>query len=333
MKRRELITLLSGAAVTWPVVARAQRAMVPSDRVRIVGVLLSQSEGSQEAKDRVTAIRDALQKLGWTDGRNIRIEVRYSDGNAQRMQAGADELLKIGPDVLIASATSPLSVLQKATSTIPIVFAQVTDPVGTGFVKSLARPGGNITGFTQHEFSIAIKWMELLKELAPQTEHVGLVYDPHNPATGGYRSVIKASAPQFKVQVSEYAVRDAAEIDRAIGAIANRPHSGLLVLPGPAPSVQKEHVVALANKHRLPAVYPFRYWVMSGGLAFYGIDNIELHRQTAAYVDRILKGEKPGELPVQNATKFELVINLKTAKTLGIDPPNSLLARTDEVIE
>jgi putative ABC transport system substrate-binding protein len=197
----------------------------------------------------------------------------------------------------------------------------------------LARPGGNITGFTQHEFSIGIKWLELLKELAPLTEHVALIYDPQNPATSGYRTTIKAGAAPFQVQLSEHPVRGEADIERAVGSVAGRPNGGLVILPGPAPSVRPDLVVSLANRYRLPAVYPFRYWVTSGGLAFYGIDNIDLHKQAATYVDRILKGEKPADLPIQNATKFELVINLKTAKGLGINPPNSLLARTDEVIE
>ena len=328
MKRREFITLLGGALTMAPSATFSQ-----SGRLRLVGLLLSQFEGNQEANDRIAAIREGLQKLGWTEGRNIRIEVRYANGSAERMRAQAVALVQLGPDVLVASATSSLGALQKATSTIPIVFAQVTDPVGAGFVSSLARPGGNITGFTQHEFSIGIKWMELLKELAPQTEHIALIYDPQNSATTGYRSAIKAGAPPFQLQLSEYPVRDAVEIERAMGAVSGRPNSGLVILPGPAPSVRTDLVVALANKHRLPAVYPFRYWVTKGGLAFYGIDNIELHRQAASYVDRILKGEKPGDLPIQNATKFELVINLKAAKSLGINPSNNLLARTDEVIE
>jgi putative ABC transport system substrate-binding protein len=308
-------------------------ALAQTDRVRLVGILLSQAEGSQEANERIAAVREGLRKLGWIEGGNLRIEPRYSDGSAERIRAGAAELVRLGSDVLVASATSSLAVLQKATTTIQIVFAQVTDPVGAGFVKSLARPGGNITGFTQHEFSIGIKWMELLKVFAPQTKHVGLMYDPQNPATTGYRSAIKAGAPPFQVHLSEFPVRTAGEIEHAIAEIAKTPNSGLVVLPGPAPSVRANLVIDLANTHRLPAVYPFRYWVKSGGLAFYGIDNIELHRQTAIYIDRILKGEKPGDLPIQNASKFELVINLRAAKSLGLDPPNSLLARTDEVIE
>lgn len=328
MRRRKFIMAFSAALVMAPSAAFAQ-----IDRLRLVGVLLSQFENSQEANDRVAAVREGLQKFGWIEGRNIRIEVRYANGSATSMQTEAADLVQLGPDVLVASATSSLAALQKATTTIPIVFAQVTDPVGAGFARSLARPGGNITGFTQHDFSIGIKWVELLKELAPQTEHVALIYDPQNPATAGYRSAIEAGAAPFQVQLSAYPVRNAAEIEHAIAAIAGTPNSGLVILPGPAPSVRPDLVVALADQHRLPAVYPFHYWVTRGGLAFYGIDNIELHRQAATYVDRILKGEKPGDLPIQNATKFELVINLKTAKTLGIDPPNSLLARTDELIE
>ena len=308
-------------------------AIAQSDRMRLIGMLLSQPEGDQEAKDRITALQEGLQKLGWTEGRNIRIETRYASGSADRMRAHAADLAQLRPDVLFAAATSSLAALNRATSTIPIVFAQVTDPVGAGFVSSLARPGGHITGFTQHDFSIGIKWMELLKELAPQTEHVALVYDPQNPATVGYRSAIKAGIQAFRVQLSEHPVRNADEIERAVATIAAKPNSGLVILPGPAPTVSRDLVVALADRHRLPAVYPFRYWVTAGGLAFYGIDNIELYRQAASYVDRILKGEKPGDLPIQNATKFELIINLKTAKALGINPPNSLLARTDEVIE
>ena len=303
------------------------------ERVRVVGLLFSAFEESEEAKTRILAIREGLKKFGWHEGRNLRIEVRYAGGSADRMRAHAAELVQLRPDVLFASATSSLAALHNATSTIPIVFAQVTDPVGAGFVKSLAQPGGNITGFTQQDFAIGIKWLELLKELAPQTEHAALLYDPQNPATAGYRSAIKEGASSLQVQISEHAVRDAADIERAIGLVAGRPNGGLVILPGPALSVRPDLVVALANRHRLPAVYPFRYWVTGGGLAFYGIDHIELHRQATTYVDRILKGEQPGNLPVQNASKFELVINLKVAKALGLNPPNSLLARTDEVIE
>jgi putative tryptophan/tyrosine transport system substrate-binding protein len=328
MRRREFIIAIGGVAATWPAVAWAQ-----ADRVRTMGMLLSQREGDREAVDRIAALREGLQKLGWIEGRNLRIELRYASGSADRMRALAAELAQSRPDVLFASATSSLAALSRVPATIPIVFAQVTDPVGAGFVASLARPGGHITGFTQHEFSIGVKWVELLKELAPRTSHAALIYDAQNPATTGYRSAIKASVASLRVALSEHPVRDATEIERAIAAIAARPSSGLVILPGPAPSVHRDLIVTLASKHRLPAVYPFRYWAMAGGLAFYGIDNIELHRQAASYVDRILKGEKPGDLPIQNATKFELVINLKTARTLGLNVPPTLIARADEVIE
>ena len=330
MRRREFITLLGGAAAAWPLAAaRAQGG----DRLRRIGVLMAQAEGDQEAKDRDAALREGLRELGWEEGRNLQIDERRAGGNADRLRAQAAELVQLAPDVIVASATSSLVALQAATHTIPIVFAQVTDPVGAGFVKSLARPGGNITGFTQHEFSIGVKWLELLKDLSPRTDRVAIIYDPGNPATDGYLSTIKAGAPAFHMQLSEHPVRGNAEIESAIGAVADQPNGGFIILPGPSPSVRRDLVIALAARHRLPAVYPFRYWVARGGLACYGIDNIDLHRRAAAYVDRILKGEKPADLPVQNATKFELVINLKTAKALGIDPPIALLARTDEVIE
>lgn len=328
MRRRAFIAGLAGAAAL-PLAARAQQ----SDAVRHVGLLMAQAPGDQEALDREAALRDGLKELGWIEGRNLRLEVRSAAGNEDRRLALAAELVRLAPDVIVASATTSLAALQHATSTIPIVFAQVTDPVGAGFVKSLARPGGNITGFTQHEFSIGVKWLELLKELAPRTEHAGVIYDPDNPASTGYLSATRPAMPAFHMQSSEHPVRNAAEIERAIAAIASQPNAGFIVLPGPGPSIRRDQVVALAAQHRLPAVYPFRYWVPRGGLAAYGIDNIDLHRRAASYVDRILKGEKPAELPVQNAIKFQLVINLKTAKALGLDPPIALLARTDEVIE
>ena len=331
MKRRQFIVLLGGAAALLaPAWAAAQ-----TERVRVIGILLSQAEDDQEARDRIAAIRDGLRKLGWIEGRNVRFEMRYASGSAERMQSHAAELVRLRPDLLFAAASSAIGALAAATAStpIPIVFAQVTDPVGAGFVTSLARPGGHITGFTQHEFSIGIKWVELLKQIAPHTEHVAVIYDPQNPSNAGYMSAIAGGAQPFRVQLSEHAVSGAADIEHAVGAVAAKPNSGLVILPGPGPSVHRELVVALAEKHRLPAVYPFRYWVTAGGLTFYGIDNIDLYRQAAAYVDRILKGEKPGELPIQHATKFELVINLKAAKALGLDISPTLLARANEVIE
>jgi len=327
MKRREFLGFVGGLTA-WPLAARAQQG----EPVRRIGLLMGQAEGDTEAKDRETALRDGLRKLGWVDGRNIQITVRHASSSEQRQHVAA-ELAKSQPDVLVASATASLVALQKATTTIPIVFAQVTDPVGAGFVKSLASPGGNITGFTQHEFSIGVKWVELLKEVAPRTDRIVIILDPDNPASFGYLSEIRSSAPSFRVRVLEQGVRNAADVERAIGLATGEPATGVIVLPGPGPSVRRKQIIALAARHRLPAVYAFRYWVTEGGLASYGIDNIDLHRRAATYVDRILKGDKPADLAVQNATKFQLAINLKTAQALGLEPPLALLARTDEVIE
>ena len=324
MKRRTLVgaaTVLLGT----PSLARAQKP-------RVVGVLLSQSEGNPESVSRVAALRDGLLRYGWVDGQNLRLDVRYGDGNPERLRQEAMTLVASRPDVLVASATSALAALQKATTEIPIVFAQVTDPVGAGFVKSLAKPGGNITGFTQHEFSIGLKWLELLEELAPGTRTVSVLYDPQNPATSGYRAEIFSGATTFQAQIVERAATDAAGIEAAVRA-AGQPNGGLIVLPGPSLSVRPETIVDLVTELRLPAVYPFRYWVKAGGLAFYGIDNIDLHRQAAIYVDRVLNGVKPRQLPVQNATRFELVINLKAARAIGLTVPPSLMARADELID
>jgi putative tryptophan/tyrosine transport system substrate-binding protein len=329
MRRREFLGFLGGAATTWPLVARAQQ----SERVRRVGVLSGLGENDPQGRARIGAFQEELQKLGWTVGRNLELDVRWAGASAEHLQTMPVELVKLAPDVILASATVSLAALQRVTSSIPIVFAQVTDPVGAGFVKSLARPGGNITGFTQHEFFIGVKWLELLKELSPRTQRVAVIYDPANPADAGYLQAMRPYVPTFEVELSNYPVRDAVEIERAIDSIADKPNGGLVVLPGSSPSVHRNLVIALAERNRLPAVYPFRYWPASGGLASYGIDNIDLHRRAASYVDRILKGATPDELPVQHATKFELVVNVKTAKALGLDPPTALLARTDEVIE
>lgn len=323
VKRRNFV----GAAALLVAPGRAQ-----AQRVRTVGILLSQSEGSPEATSRVAALRDGLLRYGWVEGQNLRLDVRYAGGNPERLRQEAMTLVASRPDVLVASATSSLAALHKATSVIPIVFAQVTDPVGAGFVKSLAKPGGNITGFTQHEFSIGLKWLELLEELAPGTRTVSVLYDPQNPATGGYRAEIFSAAASFQAQIVERAAADPAGIEAAVRAGA-RPNGGLIVLPGPSLSVRPETVVDLVTELRVPAVYPFRYWVTAGGLAFYGIDNIDLHRQAAIYVDRILNGAKPSQLPVQNATRFELVINLKAARAIGLTVPPALMARADELID
>jgi ABC-type uncharacterized transport system substrate-binding protein len=327
MRRRDFITLLGGAAA-WPLVARAQQVAM-----RRVGFLSGLAEGDPEARDRIAALRDGLEKLGWTPDRNVELDYRFGAGNRDRLWAQAVELVQLKPDVLVAAANTALAALRQATQDIPIVFVQVTDPVGAGIVASLARPGGNITGLTQHEYSLGVKWLELLKELAPRVKRVAVIYDADNPAAAGYLAEITAGVPTFQVQLTSSAVRNTSEIERAIEAIAAGADAGLIVLPGPAPSARRDRIIALAERHGLPTVFAFRYWVLSGGLASYGIDNIDLYRRAASYVDRILKGEKAAELPVQHATKFQLVINMKTAKALGLDPPITLLARTDEVIE
>jgi putative ABC transport system substrate-binding protein len=328
-RRREFIALLAGAAAIWPLAARSQQ---PKGRRRI-GALFSQAATDPEGQARAAAFRQGLAELGWTEGHNILIDYRWAGGGLSRQQPLAAELVGLNPEVVFASATSALVALKKATSTVPIVFAQVTDPVGAGFVQSLARPGGNITGMTQHEFTIGVKWLELLKQIAPQVMRVAVLFDPDNPATAGYLREIEPAARLFGVALTQFPVRNKGEIVQAIDGFAAEPHGGLILLPGPAGAVNRDVIIAGADRHRLPSVFAFRYHVVSGGLASYGVDNIELFRRAAWYVDRILKGAKPAELPVQNPTKFQLVINLKTAKALGLKIPLALLARTDEVIE
>jgi putative tryptophan/tyrosine transport system substrate-binding protein len=328
--RRKFLATLGGAAVAWPLAARAQQ----TDQVRRIGFLPGgASERDAEWQALVAAFKEGLQKLGWIDGHNVRIELRWAGADADRRQAYAAELMNFKPDVIVAGGTSALESLSQATRTIPIVFVQVSDPVRAGFVESLVRPGGNITGFALYEYAIAAKWLELLKQIAPRVTHVGVIYDPTLTVNAGQLPEIVSAAPSFGVQLSTFAVRNAAEIERAIEEFGPVPDGGLVVLPNPPTVTHRGLIVALAAKHRLPAVYPYRMYVASGGLASYGVDIADLYRRAASYVDRILKGEKPGELPVQYATKFELVINLNTAKALGLDPPISLLARTDEVIE
>jgi putative ABC transport system substrate-binding protein len=329
VKRREFITLLGGAAAAWPLAARAQQA----EGIRRIGALFSQVATDPEGQARAAAFRQGLQELGWTEGRNIHIDYRWAGGSLSHQRPLAAELVSLNPEVVFASATLALVALQQATRTLPIVFAQVTDPVGAGFVQSLARPGGNITGVTQHEFTIGVKWLELLKQIAPQVMRVAVLFDPDNPATAGYLREIEPAAQRFDVALTRFPVRDKKEIVQAIDGFATEPRGGLILLPGSVGAVNRDVIIANANRHRLPSVFAFRYHVVSGGLAAYGVDNIELFRRAAWYVDRILKGAKPAELPVQNATKFQLVINLKTAKALGLEIPLALLARTDEVIE
>jgi ABC-type uncharacterized transport system substrate-binding protein len=327
MRRRDFVGLVGGAAA-WPLAARAQQG----GRMRRVGALVNSEERDTESHARIVEFQDGLRALGWTEGRNLRIDYRWAT-DAERMRAGAAELVGLSPDVLFANGAAALARLQQATRIIPIVFAGVTDPVATGFVASIPRPGGNITGFATYEHTIARKWLELLKEIAPQVVRVMVIYDPANPVTRGYLHEIEAAAPLFGVQISATVVRNAAEIEHAFDAFAGVPNGGLIPMTSLTINAHREQIIALAAKHRLPAVYISRIHVAAGGLASYGVRSVEEGRQAAIYVDRILKGEKPGDLPVQFATRFELVINLKTAKALGLDPPITLLARTDEVIE
>jgi putative ABC transport system substrate-binding protein len=333
IERREFITLIGGAAapsILWPLAARAQQR----DQMRRIGVLMSSADVGPDAHPGLAAFRQALQKLGWTEGRNVRIDYRWAVADADHALANAVELVGLKPDVLLAASSLPLQALQRETRTIPIVFAQINDPVGSGFVASLARPGGNITGFTPAEFSMGGKLLEVLREVAPSVTQVAILLPAELAPQVGMLRAIEAVAPALGVQATSADVHDAAEIERAIGAFARNSNGGLIVLSSPATNVHRELIVALAARHRLPAVYPYRYFVAEGGLISYGIDDLsDLWRRAASYVDRILKGEKAGDLPVQQPTKFELVINLKTAKALGLTIPPGVLARADEVIE
>jgi len=325
--RREFITLLGGAAA-WPLAARAQQG----ERMRRIGVLIGSATDADDTdvRARLAAFEQGLQQLGWIDGRNVRIEYRRGAGDADRIHRFAAELVALAPDVILASGTSTAGVLQRATRTVPIVLVNVADPVGAGFVESLARPGGNITGFLNYEYGLASKWLELLKQIAPGVTRVAVMRDPGISAGTGQFGAI---APSFGVELTPVNVRDAGEIERAVAAFARSSNGGLIVTGSALTTFHRDLIVSLAARHRLPAVYPRRLFVTSGGLISYGADLVEPHRRAAGYVDRILRGDKPADLPVQAPTKYELVINLKTAKALGLDIPASVLARADEVIE
>ena len=330
MRRRDFIALLGGAAATWPLAARAQQ----SQRMRRIGVLVSAVEGDPRGLEYVTAFAQVLAELGWTVGRNMRIEYRWGAGDLDRFRRYAAELVALSPDVVLASSGSIVGAFQQASRTVPIVFVTTIDPVGGGWVESLSRPGTNATGFAAFEFSMSGKWLELLKEIAPGVKRVAVIRDPSVPAGSGGLAAIQTVAPSLGVELTPVGVRDAGEIERGIAAFARGPNGGL-ILVGPTSSVQphRDLIVPLAARHRLPAVYPNRLFVNAGGLLAYAPDSVEQYRRAAGYVDRILKGEKPADLPVQAPTKFELAINLKTAKALSLTVPDSLLARADEVIE
>jgi putative ABC transport system substrate-binding protein len=328
VRRREFITLVSGAAAAWPLAARAQQG----ERVRRIGVLMHLAADDPEGQARFAAFLQGLQQFGWTDGNNLRVDTRWGANNADRGRYAA-ELVALAPDVILASTTPAMMALQQSTRTVSVVFANVADPVGAGFVESLARPGGNATGFTPYEYSISVKWLELLKQIAPNVTRAAVIRDAANPAGIGMFAVIQSAASSFGVELSPIVARDGSEIERAVTAFARSPNGGLIVLGTSFGVLHSDLMVMLAARHRLPAVYPFRYFVTGGGLISYGPDSHDQYRRAAAYVDRILKGEKPADLPVQHPIKYELVINLKTAKALGLDLPASVLSRADDVIE
>jgi len=330
MKRRAFITFLGGAAA-WPLAARAQQP----ERMRRIGVLMNLAAADPESTARVTAFAQGLQESGWTIGRNVQIDTRWAAADADLFRRYAAELVALAPDIILilAGGGAVVPSLLQATRAIPIVFTQTPDPVGAGFVESLARPGGNVTGFMLYEYGIGAKWLELLKEIAPHVTRAAVIRDAAIASGIGQWGAIQTAAPSFGVELRPVDVRDASEIERAIAAFARSPNGGLIVAASTLAVVHRDLIVTLAARHKLPAVYPSRFFVRSGGLIFYGPDSVEPHRRAAGYVDRILKGEKPADLPVQAPTKYELAINLKTAKALGLDVPPTLLARADEVIE
>jgi putative tryptophan/tyrosine transport system substrate-binding protein len=325
MRRREFIAGLSGAAA-WPLAARAQ-----SERVRRIGVLMPVDNADNRAS--YAAFVEALQQLGWTDGRNVQIETRWAGSRASDVRRHATDLVALAPEVIVTIGTGTIESLLQATHTVPIVFGGVADPVGAGFIESMARPGGNATGFVVFEYTLSGKWLELLKEIAPSVTRAAVLRDPALTAGIGQFAMIQGVATSLGVDVRAINLRDAGDIERAVTAFAGSPNGGLIVTISPSAMAHHELIIALAAKYKLPAVYYRRYYVASGGLISYGYDTLQQYRGVAGYVDRILKGEKPADLPVQAPNKYELVINLKTAKSLGLTVPSSLLARADEVIE
>jgi putative ABC transport system substrate-binding protein len=325
MKRREFIVLIGGAAA-MPFAAQAQQ----NERIRRIGVLMPYAKDNSEGQARVAAFLQELQRLGWTEGRNLRIEYRWG---ADDLRKAAKELVAFSPDVILVNATQATTPMQQATKTVPIVFTQVADPVSAGIVASLARPGGNITGFTNFSYDFGAKWLEVLKEIAPFITHVGVIRDPTVTASIGQFAAIQSASRSFGVEVIPLGGQDAEDIERTIVEFAVGSNRGLISVATPLTIDHRNLIISLAARHRLPATYPFHFFVADGGLISYGPDSIDPQRQAAGYVDRILKGEKPADLPVQNATKFEMAINLKTAKALGLTVPPSLLSRANEIIE
>ena len=329
MRRREFITLVGGAAVAWPLSARARQ----NDPVRRIGVLLPAVADDAVFQTRVAAFLQALALLGWNVGRNMRIDIRWATENAAEIRRHAAELVALAPDVILATGDATIPPLLQATRTVPIVFPVAADPVAAGFVDSLARPGGNATGFMLYEYSLSGKWLELIKDIAPALTRVAVLRDATQGSGTSQFSVIQAMAPSLRVEVTPVNLHDAGEIERAVAAFARSPNGGLIMTSSAAAIRYRDLTITLAARHKLPAVYWERFFVASGGLISYGADIIDQYRRAADYVDRILKGEKPADLPVQAPNKYELVINLKTAKALGINISNTLLARADDVIE
>jgi putative ABC transport system substrate-binding protein len=331
MKRREFIALVGGAAAAWPLAARAQQ---PGARMRRIGVLMSYAADDRAGQARLLAFAQELAQSGWIDGRNVRIDVRWGAVDPERIRSYAAELVALAPDVIVATGSAIVGSLLQATRTVPIVFVQVAEPVGAGFVETLARPGGNATGFMLYEYGIGTKWLELLKEIAPRVERVAFLQNPAIASGPGQFGAIQSAAPSLGVEVRPISVRDAGEFERAITAFARSSNGGLIVGAGTVGlGALRDGIIKLAAQHRLPAIYSDLVFATQGGLLAYGPDRVDQYRRAVGYVDRILKGEKPADLPVQAPTKYELVINLKTAKALGLDVPPSLLARADEVIE
>jgi len=328
VKRRDFIALLGGAAATWPLAARAQQR----ERMRRIGVLMNLASDDAEGQARLAAFHQGLQQLGWTVGGNMQIDYRFGEGDAERYRRSASELVALAPDVLVTTGAPAVEALQRTTRTVPIVFVTVTDPVGGGLVASLARPGGNTTGFTLSEYGVSGKWLELLKQIAPNVTRAAVLRDPVAVGIGQF-AAIQAVAPSLQVELSPIDARDVAEIERAVTAFAKQPNGGLIVSASAFTIIHRVLIITLAAKHELPAVYPYRFFVAGGGLISYGPDPRDQFRLAAGYVDRILKGEKPADLPVQDPTRFVTARNMKTAKALGLEVPSTLLARADEVIE
>jgi putative tryptophan/tyrosine transport system substrate-binding protein len=329
MHRRKFITLLGGAAAAWPRAARAEK----SDRVRRVGVIMGFAQNDEVWQAYLATFRQGLQELGWSNGRNIRFDYRFTGESAERMRIVAEEMVALAPDVILVSTNSVVSATLKATRSIPVVFTWVSDPVGSGFVPNLAHPGGNVTGFHNFEPAIGGKWLDLLRQIAPSLRRVAVLHVPDIVPNVAFLRVAEAAAPAFGITVTAAEARDAADIERVLPAFAQDGGGGLIVTPSALTATRRDLIIALAERFGLPAIYSFRFYAASGGLMSYGIDQLELVRAAASYVDRILRGANPGELPVQLPTKFELVINLKTAGALGLTVPTSLQLLADEVIE